>query len=161
MREVMLSYFGGEKYSAVPLIAAGVVALAASVVLLSPRWGLRSLGVTVGILALLHLGIGMSVYLRTGPQVNQLLAQLESDPGRFYDEETARMITLQGNLVSIEYVELAVVLLSAIAAVAWKTRPGLAGVALGLLLNVAFVLAFDLVAERRGAVYLAALESRR
>jgi len=32
------------------------------------------------------------------------------------------------------------------------------GIALGLLLNASFLLAFDLVADRRGAVYLAALQ---
>ncbi|MFN2567681.1 MAG: hypothetical protein ABR499_22025 [Gemmatimonadaceae bacterium] len=33
------------------------------------------------------------------------------------------------------------------------------GVALGLLCHAAFLLAFDVVAERRGAAYLAAIES--
>jgi len=35
------------------------------------------------------------------------------------------------------------------------------GVALSLLLDAAFLLCFDLVAERRGAAYLAELVSRR
>jgi hypothetical protein len=35
------------------------------------------------------------------------------------------------------------------------------GVALGLLVNGAVLLAFDLVAERRGAVYLQAVEAQR
>jgi len=48
------------------------------------------------------------------------------------------------------------------AGAAWtlKHRIGLSGIALGLLINAALLLAFDLVAERRGAVYLAAIEAR-
>jgi len=45
---------------------------------------------------------------------------------------------------------------SAVTAIVCKHRPTL----LGFLLNAAFLLAFDLVAERRGAVYWAALEAR-
>jgi hypothetical protein len=40
---------------------------------------------------------------------------------------------------------------------ALKTRPGLVGVALGLLINAAILLAFDLFAERGGAEYLIAI----
>jgi hypothetical protein len=40
-----------------------------------------------------------------------------------------------------------------------KGRFAVAGVALGLLVHLAVLLAFDLVAERRGAVYLTALRS--
>ena len=161
IHDTMVSYFAGEKYSALPLLAAGTVALAASVVMFFPRWGLRPLAVTVGILALVHLGIGASLHLQNGPRVNRLLVQLGSDPERFYAKETARMTALQRNLVIIQSVELTIVVVSAIVAFAWKTRPVVVGVALGLLVNVAFVFAFDLVAERRGAVYLAALETGR
>lgn len=59
----------------------------------------------------------------------------------------------------VEYVELALIMITAIVAIAQKGRPGVTGVALGLLIGAAVLLAFDLVAERRGAVYLDALEA--
>ena len=64
---------------------------------------------------------------------------------------------MQRNFVVIEYVELALIILCALVATTQKGRPALTGVALGLLVSSAVLLAFDLVAERRGATYLAAL----
>lgn len=46
-------------------------------------------------------------------------------------------------------------------ALMWKDRPGASGVALGLLISAAFLLAFDIIAERRGAAYLQALQALR
>jgi hypothetical protein len=46
-----------------------------------------------------------------------------------------------------------------VVAVAGKHRHGLSSVALALALQGSFFLAFDLIAERRGATYLAALQS--
>jgi hypothetical protein len=59
------------------------------------------------------------------------------------------------------YVELALIVVSALISVAPKSRPSLTGIALGLLVNAALLLAFDLVAERRGAAYLTAIEGNR
>ena len=50
---------------------------------------------------------------------------------------------------------------AAIVAVARKGSYTVTGVALGLLINAAILLAFDLLAERRGAVYLAVIEAAR
>jgi hypothetical protein len=62
--------------------------------------------------------------------------------------------------VIVQYVELAVIVTAAIAAATLKNRFTLAGIALGLLCHGAFLLAFDLVAERRGAIYLREIRTR-
>lgn len=71
------------------------------------------------------------------------------------------MSRVQRNFVVIEYVELVIIVATAVAAVLLKTRPGAAGVALGLLISAAVLLAFDIVAERRGTAYLAAIAAGR
>ncbi|MGH7671895.1 MAG: hypothetical protein ACREMC_03280 [Gemmatimonadales bacterium] len=58
------------------LAALGVIGLAVAVLCWPARWGLRSFAVTLGILALSEIGIGVGLYLRTGPQVSGLLALL-------------------------------------------------------------------------------------
>jgi hypothetical protein len=161
MREVMLSYFAGEKHAALVLLAAGTIAVVASGLMLVPRFGLRPMGFTTGVFALVLLAIGVGLYARTGPQVEALLAQLASDAPAFHAGEAARMTRVQRSFVLIEYVELAVILAGAISAVAFKSRPVLAGVALGFVINAAFLLAFDIVAERRGAIYLSELSRQR
>ena len=70
------------------------------------------------------------------------------------------MIRVQRNFVVIQYVEVAVIVLAAIIALAQKSRFRLSCIALALLLHAAFLLAFDLVAERRGAIYLAAITAQ-
>ena len=65
------------------------------------------------------------------------------------------------SFVVIELAELGVFVVSAALAVWLEERPRVVGVALTLLLDAAFLLCFDLVAERRGAAHLAELVSRR
>jgi hypothetical protein len=160
MRDIVMTYFNGEKNAGLLLIVVGLIGIAAAVLFFQARWGLRTLPVTLGILALAEIPLGAGLYLRTDPQVKGLMALLESTPARFTSEEGARMARVQRNFVLIEYVELAVIFVAALIAVSQKHRPGLTGVALGLLINGAFLLAFDLVAERRGEAYLSVLEAR-
>lgn len=157
MAEAMLRYFDGEKHGGVLLVAVGLVGLAAAALFFQPRWNLRSLAWTLAVLAILEIALGAGLCLRTGPQVRALLAQLDEDRSGFFAAEGERMGRVQRTFVVVEWIELAVIVVAAAAAVAAKSRPALAGVALGLLLNASFLLAFDLVAERRGAKYLAAI----
>src|SRR5262249_2309329 len=130
-------------------------------VLFDPRLELRSFAITLGVFALLQLAIGIGLWLKTGPQVEALPAQLSSDLPRYFAEEGARMVKVQRNFVILEWAWLALIAVSAVVAVAQKERAGLSGVALGILINVSIILAFDVIAERRGAVYLQAIESAR
>jgi hypothetical protein len=67
---------------------------------------------------------------------------------------------VQMNFVVVQYVELGLIVIAAFTAVAQKNRFWLSGITLGVLLHAPFLLAFDLVAERRGAAYLAAIEAQ-
>lgn len=110
-------------------------------------------------MAVAQVALGLGLYLRAGPQVSRLLGQLSSDAAAFKSAEGARMARVQSNFVVIEYVELLIIVVTAFAAATQKARPGLTGIALGLLISASFLLAFDLVAERRGADYVAAIGS--
>lgn len=80
--------------------------------------------------------------------------------GSFQDAIPNLLVRVQRNFVVVQYIEVAVIVIAAITAFAQKSRFWVAGVALGLLLNAALLLAFDLVAERRGAAYLAAIHTQ-
>jgi len=155
MRDALMIYFEAEKNAGLFIAGIGLAELAAAALLF--RADLRSFAATIGILALAEIALGVGLYLRTDPQVGRLVAQLGAEPARFYMNEGARMARVQWNFVVIEYVELGLIVTSAVVAIIQKGRPGLAGVALGLLVSGAFLLAFDLVAERRGEAYLAAI----
>jgi len=157
MRDKIATYFTSEKNAGLVLALLGVIGLAAAVLFWPARWELRSFAVTLGVLALVEIGLGVGLYLRTGPHVGALVALLSSEASRFFADEGARMARVQRNFVVVQYVEVAVIVLAAITALALKHRATVAGIALGLLLNAAILLAFDIVAERRGAVYLGAI----
>jgi hypothetical protein len=155
MQDALMIYFNGEKNAGLFLAGIGIAELAAAALLF--RADLRSFATTIGVLAAAEIALGVGLYLRTDPQVGRLVAQLGGEPARFYTGEGARMARVQWNFVIIEYVELVLIIVSAVVAITQKGRPGLTGVALGLLVSAAFLLTFDLVAERRGEAYLAAI----
>jgi hypothetical protein len=67
------------------------------------------------------------------------------------------MAKVQKNFVVLEWIWLSLIPIAAATAIFVKHRFWISGIALGLLINVSIVLAFDLIAERRGAVYLRAI----
>jgi hypothetical protein len=160
MQNALTIYFQGEKNAGLCLAGIGLVGLAAAAVFFPARWNVRSFAITLGVLALVQLAIGVGLYLKTGPQVAALLSKLSSDSGAFYVDEGARMAKVQRNFVILEYAWIALIAASAVVAVALKARFRVTGIALALLVNFAIILTFDLIAERRGAVYLAALQAR-
>jgi len=157
MHDALTIYFDGEKNAGLFIAAIGAAMILAALILFRARADFRSFALTLAVVAVAEIALGVGLYLKTDPQVGRLRAQLESRPASFYTDEGARMARVQRNFVLIEYVELALIVVTAIAAVARKNNPMLTGVALGLLINAALLLAFDLIAERRGAVYLAAI----
>jgi len=157
LNEALTTYFDGEKRAGLLVAGVGLAVLGTAALLFPERWGLRSLAMTLAVGGLLELTIGVGLYLKTGPQVAKLVQQLASDPAGFYAAERARMAIVQRNFVYLEFAWVALMAASAAVAV-WKKHATLpSGIALGLLLTLPVILAFDVVAERRGASYLEAL----
>jgi hypothetical protein len=161
MHDAVTIYFNGEKNAGLFIAVIGAAVVVAALVLFRARADFRAFALTLGIVALVEIAIGIGLYLKTDPQAGRLRAQLDSSPSSFYTDEGARMARVQRNFVVIEYVEVALIIVTAIVAIARKSNVTLTGVALGLLINAALLLAFDLIAERRGAAYLAAIETNR
>jgi hypothetical protein len=129
--------------------------LITAVVLFPAKLELRSFAITVGVWSLLQLGIGMGLFLKTDAQVATLQSQLATSK----ETELPRMEKVQRNFVVLEVVWVVMIIAGALVAWRLKESSAVCGVALGILINASVLLAFDIVAERRGAVYLAALKS--
>ena len=157
MHSTLAVYFDGEKYAGLFLAGFAVVVIIGAVVMFRASAGFRPFAITLAVIALAELALGVGLYLRTGPQVMRLEEQLRNDAASFYAAEGARMARVQRTFVAVEYVELVVIVVAAMAAVFLKNRTGASGVALGVLISAAVLLAFDIFAERRGAEYLAAI----
>jgi len=157
MQPALTLYFDGEKYAGLLLAAIALASLAAAIVMYRASHELRAFALTIAIVSAAELALGAGLYARTGAQTNRLVQQLANDPNAFYSAEVQRMDRVQRNFVVIEYVELSIIIAAAIIAVSLKHRAGLTGVALGLLIPASMLLAFDIIAERRGAEYVSAL----
>lgn len=158
MNESLTTYFDGEKNAGLVLAALGVIALASAAMMFPERLGLRALGATLAVFALLELAIGLGLYFKTGPQVERLNAQLTADPKAFVEAEKPRMEAVQRNFRVLELTWLGLIALTAPTAFFFKEHTTVSGIALGVLLNVSVVLTFDIIAERRGSVYLGAVD---
>jgi hypothetical protein len=157
MQDAMTLYFNGEKNAGLLLAGAAFAVLLLGVIIFRATPDLRSFAITLAVVALAELALGAGLYLRTGPQVSGLSRQLASDQVAFLQTESARMARVQRNFVVIEYVELALIVVAALVAVMYKARTAVSGIALGMLIHASLLLAFDLIAERRGGVYVASL----
>jgi hypothetical protein len=157
MNETLTAYFEGEKNAGLVLAALGMIALVSAALMFPERFGLRALGATLAVFALLELTIGLGLYFKTGPQVEKLEAQLAADPKAFTEVEKPRMEAVQRNFRVLELTWLGLIAISAPAAFFFKEHTIISGIALGVLMNVTVVLTFDIIAERRGAIYLEAI----
>lgn len=160
MSEQMVTYFDGEKTAGLVVAVVGLGALAWAALLRRGGGDLRAMFWPLVIVGAIEAAVGVGLYARTGPQVERLRAELDEAPARFYDAETPRMERVQRAFVVIEVVELALLVAGVALALGFKSRPSVWGVGLGIVLQASVMLVFDLAAERRGALYLAALHAR-
>ena len=106
---------------------------------------------------LLELGIGAGLFLKTGGQVAALQTQLAADRTTMIASERPRMEKVQRNFVIIEAVWVVMIIIGALIGWRMKENVTVSGIALAFVINAGVLLVFDVVAERRGATYLAQL----
>jgi hypothetical protein len=154
-RTELVTYFGLEKSWTTGLALFGAAALVLAIWLWLAKGPYRGAAVPLALFALVELGIGAGVALRTDQQAGELLQQL--DGGNELSAERARM---QGVLRTFEIVKLAeLVLIAAGVGLTYALRSSnfafSAGV--GLIAQCSLLLLFDLIAERRAEPYFEAL----
>ncbi len=159
MQAQLLRYFAEEKAESALFVLAGVLALAASLWLWRTGSGYRAMAFPLVAVALIHLGVGGSVYLRTDGQVAALTAQLTQAPAAFQAAELARMDVVMRNFTVYKLVELALLAAGIAMTYAFRHREALYAVGLGLVIQAGVTLVADLFAEKRGDTYLTALRS--
>ncbi|MFO0601795.1 MAG: hypothetical protein U0324_01415 [Polyangiales bacterium] len=158
LTESLAVYFAGEKSAGLLLAVVGALALAwGGLVLRGGAGDLRGALWPVMLIGALQVAIGVGLTARTDGQAAALRAQLDRSPAAFFAAERPRMEKVQRNFVWIEWVEVALLAIGVALALGWKGSPVAWGVGAGMVLQAGFMLAFDLLAERRGAAWLDAL----
>lgn len=111
-------------------------------------------GLALLLFALLELGIGCGLAWRTPGQAAALVEGLDRTPAVTLAAERTRMATVERNFRIVKVVELALLALGA-GLVLLGGRAALTGIGLGLVLEAALLLVFDVFAAARAADYTA------
>lgn len=158
LTESLTVYFDGEKSAGVVLAVIGALALAWGGLIVRRGAGdLRGVLWPVMLVGALQLAVGVGLYARTDAQVASLRTQLDREPAAFFTAERARMEKVQRNFVVIEWVEVALLVVGIALALGLKGSVVAWGVGAGMVVQAGVMLAFDLLAERRGAAWLDAI----
>jgi hypothetical protein len=154
MQSQLLRYFAEEKAESAIFVLMGVVALGVSVWLWRTGSSYRGMMWPLGLIALIQLGVGGAVYLRTDGQVAALTAQLSSAPGAYQAAEVARMEVVMRSFALYKVIELVLFAVGVGLTYAFRNRETLYAVGIGLVLQSSLMLVADLFAEKRGDEYL-------
>jgi hypothetical protein len=154
MHAAVITYFSGEKRESLLFLAAGAVALLASLFLLWKGSPLRGMAWPLSAVALIQLVVGGTVYARTDTQARGLHTQLQGEPRAYATAELPRMTTVRRSFTVYKTIEMALLTAGLAGIYLFRDRQTLYAVSLGLALQAALMLAFDLAAERRADVYL-------
>ncbi len=159
MIKEMTDYFAGEKQESLLFIAVGLIAICIATWLWTNGHRLRFMAVPLVTVALMQLVVGSTVYLRTESQMQGLMAQSQSAPAQFKQEEVSRMQTVMKNFNIYKTIEM-ILLVLGVCLIAFLQRFDVAaGIGAGLVLQAAFTLALDMFAEARGQDYLLTLKA--
>ncbi|WP_416545989.1 hypothetical protein ACHEXK_10625 [Limnohabitans sp. DCL3] len=157
MLKEMTDYFVGEKQESVLFMLAALMALGLAIWLWTQGHRLRWMALPLVVVALMQLGVGVTILVRTDAQLAQLSTQLVSAPAAFKQAETERMQTVMRNFKLYKSVEIALLVLGTCLVAFFSKWDAATGIGIGLVLQASFTLVLDLFAEARGAAYLKAL----
>ncbi|HNN98311.1 MAG TPA: hypothetical protein PKI03_38870 [Pseudomonadota bacterium] len=161
--EPIHQYFLGERQAGLCAALLGLGSLLFTLWLFRSVSPFRAMMIPLGIVGLLQLGVGIGLYAKTPAQVAGVEAGLsQSDPSAraaAHRTETTRMERVQANFVIIKRVWLGLIVLGLGLAILGAPRSALIGVGLGILIQGAVMLAFDIFAEARGRTYFSFLQS--
>lgn len=154
MHAAVISYFSGEKRESLLFLIAGGAAIAVSVWFWMARSPQRAMGWPLAAVALIQLVVGWTVYSRTDRQARDLHTLLAKDPPAFAGAEIPRMEAVRKSFRIYKAIEIALLVAGLAGMLFLRARPGFYWASLGLALQAALMLVFDLIAERRADVYV-------
>lgn len=154
MHAAVISYFSGEKRESLLFLMAGGAAIAASVWLWMTASPQRAMAWPLVAVALIQLVVGWTVYFRTDRQARDLHTLLAKDPPAYASAEVPRMETVRKSFRIYKAIEIALLVAGLAGMFLLRDRPALYWASLGLALQAALMLVFDLFAERRADVYV-------
>ncbi|HVR49040.1 MAG TPA: hypothetical protein VMS38_04835 [Pseudorhodoferax sp.] len=153
------TYFQAERTHGLLFMAVGVVMAGLAV------WGWRQAALWRGAawpliaIAAIQLLVGASLWWRSPQDSLHVQHAVQTDSARTAGEEIPRMQAVMQNFRLLRRVELGLLAVGIVLLLLCARGSAWQGAGLGLVVQVGLVMALDAVAERRGAAYLAWLQS--
>lgn len=162
--DALHTYFDGERQAGLCAALLGLISCAFATWLWSTTSTFRAMLVPLGLVGLIQLGVGVGLWVKTPGQVAALQSALgPSQPAAAAhtarSTEIVRMERVMKNFLVIKAVELVLIAVGVGLIFGMRQRGWVVGVGMGLLVQGAVMLAFDVFAEARGEPYLAWLRS--
>lgn len=159
MSSFITNYFRGEKRESYLFISAGFVFLVLGYYgyFVSESAFHNGASIPFALIAIIQIIVGSNIAYRTDAQVRNLLDLFSKDFNAFETAEQSRMAGVMQNFTWIKRIELGLFLLGLvllILAVGGKISTIMLGVGVGLVIQCALMLVFDLFAELRAREYL-------
>lgn len=153
----ILKYFRAEKDAGfyILVVGAGILLVSAWIWWSGTRY--RAMAIPLAVFAILEITVGATVYLRTDKQIDTLTEQYYSARDQYGIEETARMEKIMSAFAVYKIAEIAVLIAGLGLIIVYRSRPSLAAVGAGLVVQATTLLIFDAIAAQRAQAYLDAL----
>ncbi|MBT8219989.1 MAG: hypothetical protein KJP00_09190 [Bacteroidia bacterium] len=159
MSEFITKYFRGEKRESYLFISAGFLFIILSYYgfFVSQEDLHNGAAIPFGLIGLIQVVVGANIAYRTDNQLIGLLKLFSEDFKAFEDAEKSRMGSVMKNFTWIKRIELGLFLVGVLLlllAMNGTISTIMLGVGIGLLIQCALMLVFDLFAELRAREYL-------
>lgn len=150
----ILKYFRAEKDAGLYILIIGCAIIVLSAWLWWSGSRYRAMAIPLVVIALIEVTVGSVLYIRTDKQIDTLTEQYYTDREAYARAETARMERIMSRFTIYKVVEIVLLISGVVLATVYRSRPVLAGVGIGLMIQAAIMLGIDVVASQRAQVYL-------
>ena len=149
-------YFGGERAESLLFILIALVAIEVAVTCWrkSGTPVAKGAAVMLVLVAVVQLGVGGTVFLRSPHDQQRVAAAVATDRAQIRTNEVPRMQRVMRDFAVYRWVEIALLILATMMALIDRRSTWVRGAGLGLLPQAAVMLVLDGLAEHRGAAYL-------
>ena len=155
------AYFAAERVESLAFVSLALIAIAFAVFALwrmrDPLW--KGLAIPLLLVGLIQLGVGVTIFARTDAQVAALKAQYQAAPASLKAQELSRMRAVSSSFATYKAIEVAFIAIGLALAATRRASRFWRGIGLGMLVQGAWMLPADLLAEDRAADYIRAIEA--
>jgi hypothetical protein len=155
-------YFTEERIESLFFIIIGSITLLLSALFLFIiKYSLfKGIAIPLLMIGLIQLTVGINVYNRSPKDIERVTNFIKHEPGKIQTEELPRMEKVMNNFTIYKWIEIILIVASIILLIIFYSSPQTywKGLALGLLIQAIIMLSLDVLAEKRGQIYMEKLQ---